>query len=325
MELITRPSGLVFPLKISNIPCSIPAAPAVTPSQAAAFWVAFLISFLLILRLSQLFVIRSDRFRPASCALQFALFQGAFPSRNNKSSRYHRIIGNLISAKPKFRFKKIKMVFSTPPHAPEMSRHFFEATFSSSVRLMHSLTGKDLCPVEVTFIYPEPASTAECERIFQCPIHFGHKHNSLSIHPGIINTPIRLANPDLKVKFENYTREFLAQMDLHKKHSRQVTKISLANLDDDSLTIKDVAREMSVSVRTLQNYLREEGVAFTDLLLDIRERLAKQYLRQDYSVEEITYLLGYSEPSVFRKAFKHWLGVTPRQFREHSTLEVNAI
>lgn len=242
-----------------------------------------------------------------------------------KSSRYHRIIGNLISAEPKFRFKKIKMVFSTPPHAPEMSRHCFEATFSSSVRLMHSLTGKDLCPVEVTFIYPEPASTAEYERIFQCPIHFGHKHNSLSIDPGIINTPIRLANPDLKVKFENYTREFLAQMDLHKKHSRQVTKIILANLDDDSLTIKDVAREMSVSVRTLQNYLREEGVAFTDLLLDIRERLAKQYLRQDYSVEEITYLLGYSEPSVFRKAFKHWLGVTPRQFREQSTLEVNAI
>jgi AraC-like DNA-binding protein len=45
-------------------------------------------------------------------------------------------------------------------------------------------------------------------------------------------------------------------------------------------------------------------------------RLAQKYLREDYSVEQITYLLGFSEPSVFRKAFKKWSGVTPREYRE---------
>ncbi|MRS02464.1 helix-turn-helix domain-containing protein [bacterium] len=55
---------------------------------------------------------------------------------------------------------------------------------------------------------------------------------------------------------------------------------------------------------------------FSDLLKNIREKLAKKYLREDYTVEQITYLLGFSEPSVIRKAFKKWSGVTPREYRE---------
>jgi len=33
-------------------------------------------------------------------------------------------------------------------------------------------------------------------------------------------------------------------------------------------------------------------------------------------VEQITYLLGFSEPSVFQKSFKKWLGVTRREYRQ---------
>ena len=79
---------------------------------------------------------------------------------------------------------------------------------------------------------------------------------------------------------------------------------------------------MAVSVRTLQNRLDTEGVVFSELLQEIREKLAKKYLHEGYSVETITYLLGYSEPSVFRKAFKKWSGITPKAYREqaYSTL-----
>ena len=73
---------------------------------------------------------------------------------------------------------------------------------------------------------------------------------------------------------------------------------------------------MSISVRTLQNRLEVEGIVFSDLLKDIRQRLAMRYLRENYSVEEITYLLGFSDPSVFRKAFKRWSGVTPGEYRQ---------
>jgi AraC-like DNA-binding protein len=234
-----------------------------------------------------------------------------------KSGKYSRVIGNMIEGKARVKFKKVQMVLFTPPHLPKMSRHCYESTLSSSVRMMRLLSGVQVNPLEVTFVYPEPESTAEYERIFCCPVKFGQKENSMTLDWSIGSLPVRMANPSLLEHFEKYAQDFIAQMERNDEHTRAVTKIILSRLDDEDLTIQKVAKEMSVSVRTLQNHLEAEGVVFSDLLRDIRERLAKKYLHENYTVEQITYLLGFSEPSVFRKAFKKWSGLTPKEYREN--------
>lgn len=235
-----------------------------------------------------------------------------------KSGRYSRIIGNLIEGSAHLRFNKVKLVFSTPPHAPKMSRHCFEAVFSGCVKMMRNLTGVKLSPLEVRFIYPAPASTAEYERVFCCPVLFEQKENSFTVDAKLGNLPILQANPVLLAQFENYAQEFMAEIDRKDEHTRKVTELILSHMDDEKLSINSIAKEMSLSVRTLQSRLEEEGRVFSVLLQEIRAGLAKKYLREDYSVEEITYLLGFSEPSVFRKAFKKWSGLTPREYRERS-------
>ena len=242
-----------------------------------------------------------------------------------KSARYHRVIGNLIEGHAHLKFNKIKVSLETPPHAPKMSRHCYESTISSTVRMMRTLTGVEINPLEVTFIYPEPESRSEYERIFRCPVLFGQKDNSLTIPLSVIYTPILYSNPEMLKYFENYAQEFLAEMEHENEYARTVTRIILSKLDDEALSIKKVAKEMSISVRTLQNRLKEEGVVFSELLTDTRKKLAKKYLTEDYSVEQITYLLGFSEPSVFRKAFKKWSGVTPRQYRENTYSTMNRV
>jgi AraC-like DNA-binding protein len=147
-------------------------------------------------------------------------------------------------------------------------------------------------------------------------VKFGQKENSMTLDWSVGNLPIRMANADLLEHFEKYAQDLLTEMERHDDHTRTVTRIILSRLDDETLSIEKVAKEMAVSVRTLQKRLEDEGVVFSDLLRDIRQRLAQKYLRENYSVEQITYLLGFSEPSVFRKAFKKWSGVTPREYRE---------
>ena len=235
-----------------------------------------------------------------------------------KSARYHRIIGNLISGSAHLKLNKIKVTLDVPSHAPQMSRHCYEAVISGSICMIRTLTGVDINPLEVMFTYPEPESRSEYERIFRCPVLFGQKDNSFTIDMSVIFTPVKYANPEMLKYFENYAQEFLAGLEHQNEYARTVTKIILSKLDDEALSIKKVAREMSVSVRTLQNRLKEEGVIFSELLTGTRQKLAKKYLQEDYSVEQITYLLGFSEPSVFRKAFKKWSGMTPRQYREGS-------
>ena len=241
-----------------------------------------------------------------------------------KSGRYSRIIGNLIEGRAVIRLNRVKLVFFTPPQAPTMSRHCFEAAFASTVRMMRTLTGVKLSPLEVTFIYPLPASTAEYERIFCCPVRFAQRENSMTVATSIGRTPILAANPGLLEYFERYAQEFLLEMDRKSESTRAVTRIILSRLDDEALSLAKVAREMAVCVRTLQKRLEAEGVAFSDLLRAIREKLAKKYLHENYTVEEITYLLGFSEPSVFRKAFKKWSGVTPGEYRKAAPAGVGA-
>lgn len=181
--------------------------------------------------------------------------------------------------------------------------------------MMRTLTGLELNPLEVTFSAPPPESIAEYERVFRCPVYFGHKYNSLTIETKLLSTPILLPNPGLLAYFENYAQQFISQMDRQDGYTQAVTRIILEKLDTENLSIKQVAKEMAVSVRTLQNRLKDEGIVFSDLLSDIRQQLARKYLQDGYSVEEITYMLGFSEPSVFRKAFKRWEGATPREYR----------
>jgi len=236
-----------------------------------------------------------------------------------KSGRYSRIVGNLIEGRAEVLGDTARLVYFTPPYAPAMSRHCFESALASSVRMMRTLSGQHICPLAVTFAHaepPGPAAEDEYRRVFGCPVSFSQPNTTMTFALGVAYMPIPLANPALLAQFERFADDLLAQLQTTEPFTRTVTKIVLARLDDETLSIDTVARELAVSVRTLQNRLAAEGVVFSDLLRDVRRQLAQQYLRENYSVEQITYLLGFSEPSVFRKAFKKWWGVTPGEFRQ---------
>ena len=76
-----------------------------------------------------------------------------------------------------------------------------------------------------------------------------------------------------------------------------------------------------MSQRSLQRKLQHENSSFTSLLNETQQQLAMQYIRESHrSIGEITYLLGYSEPGSFTRAFRRWTGKSPMQFRGHRQL-----
>lgn len=78
----------------------------------------------------------------------------------------------------------------------------------------------------------------------------------------------------------------------------------------------DVARRLHLSRRTLQRHLRAEGLSFQQVLEETRADLARGYLaREELSIEEISYLLGYRDPNSFYRAFHGWTGRTPAAMR----------
>jgi AraC-like DNA-binding protein len=72
-----------------------------------------------------------------------------------------------------------------------------------------------------------------------------------------------------------------------------------------------------LSRQTLFRQLKAEGVTFEQVLDELRLRLALDYLRaRKVSVNETAYLVGFSEPAAFSRAFKRWTGASPRDWRE---------
>jgi AraC-like DNA-binding protein len=87
-------------------------------------------------------------------------------------------------------------------------------------------------------------------------------------------------------------------------------------LDSGDARIAVVAKRLGMSARKLQGLLQAEGTSFQELLDDARSTLAREYLRDpDLSIAEVAYMLGYSEPSAFTRAFRRWTGRSPRELR----------
>lgn len=74
-----------------------------------------------------------------------------------------------------------------------------------------------------------------------------------------------------------------------------------------------IASKLGLSRQTLFRKLKAEGVTFEKVLDELRHRLALHYLSgKKVSVNETAYLVGFSDPAAFSRAFKRWTGSCPR-------------
>jgi AraC-like DNA-binding protein len=73
---------------------------------------------------------------------------------------------------------------------------------------------------------------------------------------------------------------------------------------------------LNLSSRTLQRRLAISGVTFQLLLEEARRELAHHYLsHSSLELNETAYLLGYEDANSFFRAFQHWEGTSPGQWR----------
>lgn len=98
---------------------------------------------------------------------------------------------------------------------------------------------------------------------------------------------------------------------------QQVQTIILDNLPDGQITDSLIAQKMNMSERSLQRRLNEHDTTFRILLDTVREMVAKQYIKNPATrMNEIAFLLGFSEQSAFSRVFKKWIGTSPVKYRK---------
>jgi AraC-like DNA-binding protein len=117
---------------------------------------------------------------------------------------------------------------------------------------------------------------------------------------------------------EQQCEALLASLDVHDGLLTRVRRLLLAR-PGDFPDLLSAAQALHTSGRSLRRHLSELGTSYQQVLDEVRKRLALQYLTTTHlPLYEIAFLLGFSDPSNFRRAFKKWTGKSPGEYRrEH--------
>ncbi len=196
-------------------------------------------------------------------------------------------------------------------------RHSIEFTLASLAVIGRQLTGGPFAPTSVAFCHPAPASTSEHARVFGVSPRFSAPANVFEVRTAEFDRPLPGADQRLWRVIERHAESLLAaRPDPTESLAARVARDVTTSLGEGPPTLADVARRFHMSERSLQRRLRDEGVRFDALVESLRRELALSYLSdRKMAISEVAFLLGYSEPSAFHRAFKRWTGTTPSELR----------
>ena len=190
-----------------------------------------------------------------------------------------------------------------------------DAMLSILLRLCRLNAGDSLNPKRVTLFHSAPADAGPYFTYFRCPVEFDADRDSLTLDKTVVDQPLPSANPHLAHLNDQEIIRYLARCCGDRVCDR-VQATLIEQLASGAVSADKVAQALHVSTRTLHRQLQGEGTTFKGLLEETRRKLAATYLRdEDISLTEISFMLGFSEPSAFTRAYRRWTGQSPSETR----------
>jgi AraC-like DNA-binding protein len=201
---------------------------------------------------------------------------------------------------------------------PRLTESGFARCVCGARAMMASVPGLASLPFPkaIHFTHKEPSYRAEYDRIFGVPLVFESHMNALVVDEALMQMSLPSPNPYLSEVLRAHAEELLEQLDRSKSTRGRVEDLLIPVLHSGEANIDLIAGKLAVSRQTLFRRLKAEGVTFEKVLDELRHRLALHYLSEEKaSVHETAYLVGFSDPGAFSRAFKRWTGASPRRMQ----------
>jgi AraC-like DNA-binding protein len=194
-------------------------------------------------------------------------------------------------------------------------RQRIEFIFVTMIGFCAWISGRDVRPLAVDFVYHAPKDPTHHAAAFRCPVVFDAPSNSVLFARADMAAPLPTFNPTLAELHERFAGEYLRHFD-RAQTSYRAREVIIRKLPDGEPRRDEIASELRLSERTLQRRLQEEATSFVRLLDDTRRELAQQYLgRLQLSLAQAAYLLGFADQRSLFRACKRWFKVSPGQYR----------
>jgi AraC-like DNA-binding protein len=192
------------------------------------------------------------------------------------------------------------------------------------VRLLRHVGAPDAALLRVSFVHPAPPYASEHARLLGSRVCFDQAWSGIEVDARWFDRRVHHANAELHQLLTQQAQEVL---------SRVQTKVAYA----DRLRahcqrafpriphVRDAARALALSERSLRRRLSEEGYTYSALVDEQRRRRAQQLLRDPARpIKEIACAVGFTSVAAFFRAFKRWTGESPTDYRRYCGAAMSA-
>jgi AraC-like DNA-binding protein len=205
--------------------------------------------------------------------------------------------------------------------SPTPMRQAHELAIGALFRMFSLLLGPRWRPYSVNFMHPPPADLSVHRRMFGPDVQFDSEFTGIVCARADLDRP----NPAGDPRLAQYARQFVEGMGAPQSRScaLQVREAAYLMMPLGPMSITQIAHAIGVNVRTMQRRLAAENVQFSHLIDDVRRDLSVRYLANpNYSMTEISRMVGYDRLSSFTRWFTGEFGMAPTQWRSTRTSEV---
>ena len=194
--------------------------------------------------------------------------------------------------------------------------HAVSFRFAAVVGACRGITRAELLPSEVAFTFAQPDSTLEYQRFFRCPLHFDQPESRVTFAKRDLDLPVPGGDETLAGYLSESAERALRKLCAGTSIRERVRSAIWAELSEGPPTLRRTASALHLPPRTLQRHLAAEDTTLRREIDHIRMHMAIATLRErSVPIEEVAFILGYTEASTFYRSFRRWTGKTPRQFR----------
>jgi AraC-like DNA-binding protein len=185
-----------------------------------------------------------------------------------------------------------------------------ESAVANTYQELRILSQGTFVPVMVLFRHARTKPVALYENYFRAPVFFEQEVNGVVMYSTLLTKKLAHADPLLHKLAIAYIGEGsgLQRMNAVAQVEHMIKRL----LPTMHCGLSDVAHRLCMHERTLQRKLKSAGLAFEDIVDQVRQFRARELLSDStLSMAHIASELGYAEQASFNRACLRWFRATP--------------
>ena len=231
-----------------------------------------------------------------------------------RSSHFYALVTEGVSLAIDVRDRRAHVTM----HAPNGARHgtvLTDLAIALNVLRAREATGNRLGLRSVSFRH-RAEDARPYDAFFETTAAFSQPADGVSFDASLLDLPVRTPDAAGASRVEARAARMLAHLQSDDPFLNGVRAAVLRGIWARDAGLPRVARELGVGARTLQRELRSRSSSHRDLVDEVRRELAIQLLaREQTSIMEVAYEVGFARLQAFYRAFARWTGTTPALFR----------